>query len=349
MSKLRETERKFRTLVERAPVVVWMTDTSGSCTYISHYWRRLTGREPAQDLGFRWIEALHPEDRERTKKVQIETSENRRPYSVEFRVRRADGEYAWFHDMGVPCFNADGSYAGYIGTCVDITEHKREASEGQRVRQSVLLGQEAERKRLAGELHDDISQKLVLTRLALSDAMRSVPPDAEGLKERLRTVRDQIEGISQDVHRLSRSLHPATVIHLGLVRALRRLCEEFFTQAHIMVEFVDGPMPDHPLDEDLALALFRITQEALANVAKHSKSPSVRVSLHERDGSIHLAIADTGTGFDTYHPNAQAGIGLSNMRERAWLVGGDLHIRSAPSQGTQIELSVPLRATRRSE
>ena len=326
-----------------------MTDRSNRCTYISQYWRHLTGREPAQDLGFTWIDALHPEDRERTRKNLIEAADGRRPYSVEFRVRRADGGYAWFHDMGVACFNADGSYAGYIGTRVDITEHKREASDGRRVRQSVLLGQEAERKRLAGELHDDISQKLVLSRLALSDAMRLVPPVAEGLKERLRAVRDQIEGISQDVHRLSRNLHPATVTHLGLVRALTRLCEEFFEQAHIMVEFVVGPMPDHPLDDDLALALFRITQEALANVAKHSQNRSARVSLQEHDGSIHLAIADGGIGFDTAHPRAHTGIGLSNMRERAWLFGGDLRIRSAPSQGTQIELSVPLRAARRSE
>jgi signal transduction histidine kinase len=138
-------------------------------------------------------------------------------------------------------------------------------------------------------------------------------------------------------------------VHYGLVRALSRLCEEFLEQAHITVEFVKGPMPNQPLDEDLSLSLFRVAQEALANVAKHSKSRRARVSLHEQDGSIHLAIADEGAGFDATHPGAHAGIGLSNMRERAWLIGGDLRIRSAPSQGTQIELSAPLRAARRSE
>ena len=251
--------------------------------------------------------------------------------------------------MGVPYFDADGSYAGYIGTCVDITEHKRQASAGQLVRQSLLLGQEAERKRLAGELHDDISQKLVLSRLALGEVMRLVPPIAEGLKERLRTVREQIEGISADVHRLSRNLHPATVVHLGLVRALTRLCEEFSEQGPVAVEFVGGPMPDQPLEEETALALFRITQESLANVAKHSKSPSARVSLSERDGSLHLVIADHGNGFDVDRPGTHEGLGLTNIQERAWLIGGELRIRSAPSQGTQIELSVPLRASRRSE
>ena len=338
---------KFRTLAERAPVVVWMTDTANNCTYISQYWKEFTGRNPVTDLGSGWIEALHPEDRERAARDLIEASQTRRPYWGEFRLRRADGEYAWFHDVGVAYFAADGSYAGYIGTCVDIGEHKGQAWGGQRARHSLLLGQEAERKRLARELHDDISQKLVLTGLAIREIQRQIAPESEGLKERLRSVRDQIEAISSDVHRLSRNLHPATVVQLGVVAALNRLCEAFSERAHIQVEFISGPMSEQIISEDLSLALFRITQEALANVAKHSGSHSARVSLSEADGSVHLAIADRGTGFDVAGPHA--GIGLTNIRERAWLIGADLRIQSTPSEGTRIDLSVPLAPARNSE
>lgn len=325
-----------------------MTDTALKCTYISEYWRQFTGRDPAQDLGFTWIEALHPQDRERAKRDLIEASEARHPCSGDYRVRRANGEYAWFHDMGVAYFNASGAYAGYIGTCVDVTEHKKQAWAGQQVRQSLLLGQEAERKRLAGELHDDISQKLVLTRLAISEILRLVPPADAGLKPRLEAVRGQIEGIASDVRRLSHNLHPATIAHLGLVAALKKLCGEFSGQ-HVNVEFVGGPMPAQPIAEDLALALFRITQEALANVAKHSQSPSARVSLAERDGSLQLVIADQGAGFDVERDGVHTSLGLTSIRERSWLIGGDLRIQSTPSQGTRIELTVPLGASRKIE
>ena len=326
-----------------------MTDTDNKCTYISQYWHRFTGRDPAQDLGTGWFDALHPEDRQRAAQELTDASAARRLFSTEYRVRRADGEYAWMHDVGVACFNADGPWAGYVGTCVDITQHKRQVRTGQRVRQSLLLGQEAERKRLARELHDNINQKLVLTALALSEVQRVVPAGAEGLKDRLRTVRDQIEEISSDVHRMSRNLHPSTVAHLGLVDALNRLCGEFSEQAHIQVEFVSTVMPDRPIAEDLALALFRVTQEALANVVKHSGSHSARVSLSERDGTLHLAIADHGKGFDVARVGAHAGLGLNNIRERAWLIDAELHIQSAPSEGTKIDLSVPLSGVRKTE
>ncbi len=234
----------------------------------------------------------------------------------------------------------------------DVCGHyatQEQAWAGQRVRQSLLLGQEAERKRLANDLHDDISQKLVLTRLALGEILRLFPAADDGVKQRLGAVRDQIDGISSDVRQLSHNLHPATIVHLGLVTALNKLCGEFSAQAGINVEFVGGPMPDRPFEEDLALALFRITQEALANVVKHSESSRARVSLRERDGSLHLAIADQGIGFDVEGSGALAGLGLTSIRERAWLIGGELHIRSTPSQGTQLDLRVPLGAARKTE
>jgi PAS domain S-box-containing protein len=329
-----------------------MTDTANKCTYISPYWHDFTGRDPAKDLGFTWIEALHPEDRQRAAQDLIEASAARRPCSGEYRLRRADGEYAWFHDVGVAYFNADGSWAGYVGTCVDITQHKKQAWAGRRVRQALLLGQEAERKRLALELHDDISQKLVLAAFALGEIAQLVPAGAEALNEKLRAVRDQVKAISLDVHRLSHNLHPATVAHLGLVMALERLCEEFSEQARITVEFVGGPIPDRQIEEDLALALFRITQEALTNVAKHSGSRTARVSLREESGSLHLAISDQGSGFDVDRPAASTGnegLGLTSMRERASLIGAELTIRSAPSKGTEIDLIVPLRVARTAE
>ena len=146
-----------------------MTDADLRCTYISKYWQAFTGRDPEQDLGLGWVEALHPEDRERAARDLIEASKSKTACRGEYRVRRANGDYGWLVDYGVPYVHADGSYAGHIGTCMDITQHKAQEQAGILVQESLVLGQEAERKRFAQELHDH-SQRLAIVGLELKEA-----------------------------------------------------------------------------------------------------------------------------------------------------------------------------------
>jgi PAS domain S-box-containing protein len=340
---LRESEARFRTLAECAPVVVWMTDASNNVTYISRYWLEYTGRDPGADLGKKWMEAFHPDDRQRATRDLIEAAASGQPCRGEYRVKRADGEYGWLCGYGVPHFHADGSYAGHIGTCMDITEHKNREKAGFKVKDHLLLGQEAERRRVARELHDDISQRLALIGIELDEIDPVLPTGSLDLSARLKAVRRHVESIASDVHRISHNLHPSTVVHLGLVPALRRLCREFSEQKHIAVDFVDDAVPLH-LPEDVALALFRVTQECLGNVAKHSGSREARVSLVERSGELHLTIADAGIGFDVDRLPTAAGLGLVSIRERARMIGAVVEIRSAWSQGTVVELRLPYSA-----
>jgi PAS domain S-box-containing protein len=340
MDALRESEARFRTLAECAPVVVWLTDANNRCTYISKHWREFTGRDPEQDLGFRWVEALHPGDRDRAARDLIEAAESGQPCRGEYRVKRADGEYGWLSDFGVPYFNANGSYAGHIGTCMDITGHKNRERAGHKVQDNLLLGQEAERRRLARELHDDIGQRIGLLAVALNEIAGLVPSASPVLDEKLRTVRRDVELIASEIHRLSRNLHPATVTQLGLVAALRQLCREFSEQMHIAVEFAGGSLVS-PMSEEASLALFRVSQECLANIAKHSKSHDVQVSLSESPGEVLLTIADRGIGFDVALVHASGGLGLVSIQERARMIGAHIEIRSVYSQGTTVELRVP--------
>jgi PAS domain S-box-containing protein len=145
LEALRESEARFRTLADCAPVVVWMTDVDCSCKYISRYWRELTGRDPEADLGFKWVEALHPEDRERAARDLIEASRSGQPCHGEYRVKRANGKYGWLLDYGVPLLRADGSYTGHIGTCTDITDQKKREKAVFSVEDSLLLGLESVR------------------------------------------------------------------------------------------------------------------------------------------------------------------------------------------------------------
>ena len=337
---LRESESRFRQLAERVPVVVWMTDEDNRCTYINRYWREYTGRDPEQDLGRQWIEAIHPEDRDRVVRDVVIAAKSGLPYQSEYRIRRADGQYGWTLDRGVPYFHADGSYAGYIGTCNDVTEHKNRETTGFRVQDNLMLGQEAERKRVARELHDGVGQRIALLAMALREMANVVPPSSASLQEKLQGVEEEVGRIATDLHRLSHNLHPSTVAHLGLVPALRRLCKEFSEQMNIAVEFVVAADCDG-MSEDMALALFRVGQECLANVAKHSRSREARVLLNQQGAEIHLTVGDSGVGFDVSQIHSNPGLGLVSIHERARMLGADLEIRSS-SRGTQVELRMPL-------
>ena len=340
LDALRESESRFRTLAECVPVVVWMTDQNSSCTYISGYWREFTGRDPQKDLGYQWVEAIHPDDRDRVLRDFVEASRTEKPYRGEYRVKRADRQYGWLSDHGVAFFHADGTYAGHIGTCVDITAHKNRETTGYRVQDNLMLGQEAERKRVARELHDGVGQRIALLTMALREVEGLVPAASPALQEKLRLVEDEVARIATDLHRLSHNLHPSTVAHLGLIPALRRLCTEFSDQMNIAVEFVAvGDCADMP--EETALALFRVGQECLANVARHSQSRTANVFLIKRPAEIRLTIIDNGVGFDLSRVHSSPGLGLVSIHERARMLGADVEIRSS-SRGTQVELRLPL-------
>ena len=337
---LRKSESLLETLAEHAPVVVWVMDASGKVTYISRYWQEFTGRDSEQDIGFKWAEAIHPDDSDRAARELMEAASAGQPSRGEYRVRRVDGEYAWLRDYSVPFSNSDGSYGGRVGTCMDITDHKIQEKLAQRVQENLILGQEAERKRVARELHDDVAQRIALFVAALHDIQRLAPQPSPVLEEKLRTMRADLEALAEDVHRISHNLHPSTLANLGLVAALRRLCSEFSEQMRLAVDFRVQDISDE-MPEEVALAIFRVTQESLANCARHSKSRTASVSLTGHSDEIRLTIADQGEGFDVSRLGEAAGLGLISMQERARILGGNLDITSSPSHGTKVQLRLP--------
>ena len=207
--------------------------------------------------------------------------------------------------------------------------------------EGVLLGQDVERKRIAQELHDDIGQRLALVGFDLNDvellARISGGPEAE---QKLCTIRQSIESIASDLHRISHNLHPAALMCLGLVSALRTLCRDL--SKRIDVEFTSN-VASSIASPDVALSLYRVTQECLTNVVRHSGSARAQVVFTEHPEALHLTIADNGTGFDI-HKRRSSGLGLVSIRERVRRVGGDIEIASAPRRGVTVTVRVPLAA-----
>jgi len=203
----------------------------------------------------------------------------------------------------------------------------------------LIAAQEVERREIAGELHDDISQRLAVLSAEV-DALSNQLPDDPQLFDQAQRLTTQVVEISEELHQLSRRLHPAWLDQIGLADSLRHTCKTVAEAHHVAVNLDIAEFPG-PLDSDVALCLYRITQEGLHNVVKYSRASNVSVRVTSHDRLIGLHIVDDGVGFDA--GSEGSGIGLISMRERAHFLGGQFFVHSAPGQGTRLELQVPLR------
>jgi signal transduction histidine kinase len=263
---------------------------------------------------------------------------------MEYRLRRFDGEYRWIVDYGVPRFESNGVFCGYIGSCVDITDRKLSETSLRELSGRLIHAQEEERARIARELHDDFSQRLALLGIALGQLWKKLPESEVEERTKILEMLKGTKEMSLDMHSLSHQLHSSKLELVGLVPALNGLCIEMGEKHKIGIHFtVCGFPPNTP--KDVELCLFRVTQEALGNVVKHSQAKSAHVELGSNANGVSLRITDAGRGFDAELRNPGAGIGLVGMRERLRLVGGRLSVNSELMHGTEILAEVPLAAS----
>jgi signal transduction histidine kinase len=204
----------------------------------------------------------------------------------------------------------------------------------------LIASQEIERERIARDLHDDLSQKLAVLNIDLDQLTRRLETDAPHLVEAARETSRRSAEIASDVHDLSHQLHPSRLKVLGLIQAMQGVCRDLGAQHNIAVDFTHEGVPSG-VSPATSLCLYRITQEALHNVAKHSGARRASVRLSREQGVLYLQIADQGVGFkpETFDG---VGLGLVSMSERVNHLGGRLVIRAAPGAGTRIGVRVPL-------
>lgn len=205
----------------------------------------------------------------------------------------------------------------------------------------LISSQEEELSRLSREFHDDIVQRLAAA--AIEAGMLEIRGSGieESAQRKISSMKDQLIALSEDVHAISRQIHPSILKDLGLVRAVTSLCVRFSDRENIPVDFDHKDVPDL-IREDVALCLYRVIQESLRNVAKHAKAKRVSVLLRGLDGNLFLTIVDDGIGFVPQGVRQTPGIGLASMRERVDYINGKLSVSSEPGKGTVIELSAPL-------
>jgi PAS domain S-box-containing protein len=339
--ELRDRDSRFRDVADAAPVMIWMSGRNKVYNYFSKKWLEFTGRSVGQEERGGWLEGVHPKDREKFSLDYSDNFEARLEFKIEFRLRRSDGQYRWVLNLGVPRYDTSSHFVGYIGCCIDIEERRAAEAAVVEVSGQLITAQEEERARIARELHDNLSQRMAMLEIGLQQ-LRTKPSELSHMaKKHLNDVEKIANEISSDIHHLSHRLHPSKLHNLGLVVALHGLCNEISEQSGVKIHFTYRAVP-RALPSDISLCLYRISQEALNNVVRHSSAREATLDLSRTNHTIGLCISDAGLGFNPEQVQEKAGLGLVSMRERLRLVGGQLSIVSEPFHGTQVCAQVPL-------
>jgi len=337
--ELHESEERLRLAADSAEAGLWTLDYGTRIFWVTARAREIFGYSPDEVISLERFEAsVHPDDRDLVRGVIDQALHERDPLNVEYRILLSDGRARWIASRGRPQFTFTGELERLMGISVDITERKRTDDELRDLSRRLIRAHEDERALLARELHDDVTQRLAVLAIDVGRAESTAPDVAQA--EAMRSVREGLVRLSEDVHTLAYQLHPSVLEELGLAEALRTECERIGRQSRVELRVALDPLPA-VVGKDEALCLFRVAQEALNNVTRHAGARAASVALRQMDGGLLLAVRDDGVGFDPASPGKGRSLGLASMRERVRLVNGTLDIESAPGRGTEIVVWVP--------
>ncbi|HEX9653060.1 MAG TPA: PAS domain-containing sensor histidine kinase [bacterium] len=277
-------------------------------------------------------------------KQRLQTSGMVKGFEAQFY--RKDGNKCWIVVNTVAARGARGAVLYYEGTVEDISDRKMAEAVLRKTRQSILTAQEAERSRIARELHDEVCQRLSAMKLHLGALANSIGQNNKAVLPKLRIIKQQVDLNITEVRRISLHLRPTALDDLGLTKAVRQLCSEFEKDHHVAISLRAMNSLSALCDTAVGIALYRIVQEGLSNISKHAQATRVLVKLSRRQNRLTLDIEDNGKGFileKLKAPHAAGHqLGLLNMKERSELLGGTFRVESARQKGTRIHVEIPL-------
>ncbi len=347
--KIKQNEQQLELLFEAMTEGVSLISPQGQILKINAAEEKITGFKASERIGQNYkfsgfktfavneskvLSQETPIDRAIEKKQAVKNEE------VGFI--RLDGSILWLNISAVPLMDESSKVLGVVRTITDITEQKRLREEKEQFTRKLLEVQEAERKRVARELHDDTAQNLALIELQIDNLLQQQERLPSEVLEKLKKLRENIDRTQQDVRRYSHELRPGVLDYLGLEPALEGLVEDLNSRKILKAELkIEGQ--GQRLKEEVELALFRVAQEATNNIRKHSQATQAKIVLEYARDRVHLTISDNGKGFKTEeNPGAESarGMGLIGMQERAQLINAKLNIESILGQGTKVSIEV---------
>jgi two-component system sensor histidine kinase UhpB len=356
---LRDSEERYRTIFEESRDAIYITSRDGKIVEMNRYALDLFGysKDEMQGQDIRRL-YVHPSDRLRFQR-EIEKKGYVMDYAVE--MRKKDGTKIDCLLTSAVWWAKDGNVLGYQGIIRDITERKRAEVELRDSRQmlrefSARLQEvrEEEKRRIAREIHDELGQVLTALKIdlfwlrsKLDARSQSGRPLAsrqvkhESIMKKIKSILLLINRAKQDVRRISTELRPIVLDDLGLIPAIEWQAQEFERRSSIGCEIRSHLQETRELDQDHATAIFRIFQETLTNIARHANATKVVVTLCEEDGHLIMRVRDNGKGIADSKILSPKSLGLMGMRERAFLLGGDITVKGSPGNGTVVTVRIP--------
>lgn len=359
---LRESEARLSLAADSAGTGLWELDFSTNQFWATKRALAIFGYDPGEVVSMaRFEQSVFPDDFVSVSEAIAQSLEKNEPLKIEYRILTGDGVMKWIHSSGSPYFKPNGEPDRLLGVSIDITESKnmekklRDSEEIlrnnqedlQRLAGRLISVKEEELRRLSRELHDDLTQRLAVLAIEAGKMELNMDEDVQSnpvFLQKVSHIKEQLIKISEDVHRISRQLHPTIIDDLGLVRAIESECAALSQRESVEIFFTTEDIPEI-LPDDVPLCLYRITQESLNNCISHSGTAKCEVFLKGSHDAIFLDIEDKGVGFNTDEVRNKQGLGLSSMRERVQLVGGNIKVDTEPGRGTHIHVSIPLKRT----
>jgi two-component system sensor histidine kinase UhpB len=360
MRGLREAEATYRHLVEGAPAILYIdaVDEPSTNLYTSPQIERILGYsvDEWRDDPELWLSRMHEEDRDRVLAEHRASNEQGTPFRTEYRLFARDGRERWFRDEAVIVRNDGGEALFWRGVMLDVTEQKvteerlrrsldvlrRTMDERRMLLERLEAAQEEERRRIAAGIHDDSIQMLSAADLRLQAARGLVESDEA--RAELTEVHETLKQTVDGLRHLLFELRPPVLDREGLAAALGDyMSSEFSSEGGPSFDVRDGLAAEPPIE--VRAVLFRIAQEAVANVRKHAGAGAVRIDLAPENGGVRMRVGDDGVGFDPallQAPPRPGHIGVPTMLERAEVAGGRCSIESRPGGGTVVDCWVPL-------
>ena len=358
---LSESEARLSLAADAAEAGIWELDCNTDQFWATERARDIFGYDATETIDLkRFEQSVLPEDFPKVQEAITRSLERKEPINVEYRILIKEETMKWIQSSGKPYFKPNGEPDRLLGVSLDITRRKlmeeelRENEEILRISQKdlrklagrLISAKEEELRRLSRELHDDLTQRLAVLaieagKLELHFLEESSLPE---FIQKVSEIKEQLIKISEDVHRISRQLHPTILEDLGLLRAIESECALINQREKINIDFSSKNIPDR-LPQEISLCLYRIVQEGLNNCICHSGTKSCKVILKGSEDKVSLTVKDTGRGFDPVAVRDKPGLGLSSMRERVQLVGGNFKVDSQSGRGTTVHVNIPLTRT----